>query len=622
VHFVAIFRSICQNGGMPKTPPLKSRTLASGRLRIGDEWNAINIIARTQTHPLKAVCELAENALDAGAREVVIIRRRTQHEIFLEIVDDGKGVARGPDGLPDFGRIATHVCDSMKRQLAEQERQGIHGEFGIGMLSFWSLGESLRIQSAGADGRLYEMQLGRGNRNYTICPVRGRLSTGGTRVAVGPLLPATRSLVTGEKLQRYLSEELRDRIRNSGARVRVLDRVTHKQFDVEPREFSGERLALPARQATAFGDLLVELYNCDGDDGERGVAICKDGTRVLRDIGELEQFQHSPWIDGRVQGVLDFGAFSLAPGTRSGIVPDERLGAFCEAVQAIEPEVLAEISRRDQAESARASRDILRQVHRAFVSALRDLPSNEYLFFDIPDAKSATGKPGAPSDEPPTAPGMPMHQPARHLAQDDTQAEPDQILFPLEAGPLASVRITPRIARREPGVACRLSAVAHDANGMAILAGVEFEWRVAEGPGVLGAIDGGCCSVTSTETGQVVVEVHAKQSGLTATDRATVKFRKDFGDTDADSGRGLPSYRLEAEHGRMWRSRYDLAKNEIVINSAHRDFIASKLTAAKHRRYVGKLYAKEVVLINFPHDPAAEVLERLIELTLRTEDVL
>ena len=609
---------------MPKKPPSNTRTLASGKLRIGDEWNAINIIARTQTHPLKAVCELAENALDAGAREVVIIRRREQHDIYLEIVDDGRGVARGDDGLPDFGRIATHVCDSMKRQLAEQERQGIHGEFGIGLLSFWSLGEAFRMQSSGADGRLYEMLLGRGKRTYTIRPTRGRLSTGGTRVSVGPLLTATRGMVTGEKLQRYLSEELRDRIRNTRAKVLVIDRVTHKQFAVEPREFSGEPISVVARPATAFGEIKVELYfSPDNDSAERGVAVCKDGTRVLRDIAELEQFQHSPWTDGRVEGVLDFGAFSLSPGTRSGIVPDERFTAFCEAVHAIEPEILADISRRDQAESSRASRDILRQVHKAFVSALRDLPSNEYMFFDIPDPKTALGKPAAVADYRQTADsGMEINSPKQQPGEDDTQAEPEQILLPLEAGPLASVRISPRNARREPGSDCRLTAQARDGGGIALAVGVEFDWRIVDGPGVVHSIEGAACSVTSAEEGQIVVEVLAKQNDLTATDQVTVKFRKDFGDDDSDSGKGLPSYRLEADHGRAWRSRYDVAKNEIVINSAHRDFITSKLTAAKHRRYVGKLYAKEVVLINFPHDSAADVLERLIELTLRTEDVL
>ena len=84
----------------------------------------------------------------------------------------------------------------------------------------------------------------------------------------------------------------------------------------------------------------------------------------------------------------------------------------------------------------------------------------------------------------------------------------------------------------------------------------------------------------------------------------------------------MPSYRLEAEHGQARRSSYSPSANEIVINSAHRDFLASKTTLAKHRRYIGKLYAKEVVLINFPHESPSEVMERLIEITLRTEDAL
>ena len=35
---------------------------ASGNLRIGDNWNAITIIALSQSNPLKAVAELVENS--------------------------------------------------------------------------------------------------------------------------------------------------------------------------------------------------------------------------------------------------------------------------------------------------------------------------------------------------------------------------------------------------------------------------------------------------------------------------------------------------------------------------------------------------------------------------------
>ena len=122
---------------------------ATGTLKIGDQWNAITIIAHSQTHPLKAICEFTENAIDAGAAHVRITRRRSAGKTYLEVADDGRGVAADAEGVPDFGRIATHLCDSMKRQLTANQRRGVHGEFGIGLLSFWSLGEELRIDGFG-----------------------------------------------------------------------------------------------------------------------------------------------------------------------------------------------------------------------------------------------------------------------------------------------------------------------------------------------------------------------------------------------------------------------------------------------------------------------------------------
>ena len=55
------------------------------------------------------------------------------------------------EGAPNFRYVATHICDSMKRYL--EEREGVHGEFGIGLLGFWSVAEELRLASRGSDGR-------------------------------------------------------------------------------------------------------------------------------------------------------------------------------------------------------------------------------------------------------------------------------------------------------------------------------------------------------------------------------------------------------------------------------------------------------------------------------------
>jgi hypothetical protein len=45
--------------------PARDPSQARGRLRIGDDWNAITIIALSQSNPLKAIAELVENSIDA-----------------------------------------------------------------------------------------------------------------------------------------------------------------------------------------------------------------------------------------------------------------------------------------------------------------------------------------------------------------------------------------------------------------------------------------------------------------------------------------------------------------------------------------------------------------------------
>ena len=585
-------------------------TVATGTLRIGDQWNAITIIAHSQTHPLKAICELVENALDAGGRRIRILRRRQRGAVFLEIEDDGQGVAADAQGDPDFGRIATHLCDSMKRHLDARGRKGVHGEFGIGLLSFWALGEELRMLSAAAGGRPAELHLVRGQREYAIRPVRGRIVTEGTRIVVGPLLDATRKVVTGEKIARYLSAELRDRIRSTGARILVADRIARQEVAVTPREFTGERLDLPRRYATPRGEVHVEIYlRSEGEAGDGGIGLCKDGTRVLKEIADLLPFQHAPWTDRRLEGAIDFEPLTLAPGTRSGVVPDDAFEALVTAAATIEADLAKALTDREQAETERASRQLLKQVHKAFVTALAELPSEEYVYFDIPKpATTGEAAPGTavPGGEPPPGRKSPAAEP---------------LLFPPEPGPLHAVRIAPRRPRRPPGGTARLTARAGDAAGLPITAGVAFSWRLVAGEATLVAEDS-TCAVTGAATGTATVAVTAVQGGVEATDQVEVRFLEGVGDEDGPTQRGLPSYRLEAEHGQPWRSRYDSRRNEIVINSAHRDFLASRVSPAKHRRYIGKLYAKEVVLSNFPHETPAQALERLVEITLRTEESL
>ena len=48
---------------------MKFKNKDSGKLRIGDDWNAIRIIALSQSNPLKAIAGFVQNSIDAHTNQ-------------------------------------------------------------------------------------------------------------------------------------------------------------------------------------------------------------------------------------------------------------------------------------------------------------------------------------------------------------------------------------------------------------------------------------------------------------------------------------------------------------------------------------------------------------------------
>jgi Histidine kinase-, DNA gyrase B-, and HSP90-like ATPase len=305
---------------------MKSKQNDRGKLKIGDDWNAIRIIALSQSNPLKAIAEFVENSIDAGAKVVSITRGREHGAHYLAIKDDGNGVPRDAAGLPDFKYVATHICDSIKRRLkSDGLRKGPQGEFGIGLLSFWTVGENLTMISTGADQRAYQMVMSKGDPAYEVGARRTLFSEKGTELKISPLLEGIRSL-SGEKMQWYLASELRDRIRASGVRVTIIDRLARRQYEVEPRQFAGRLLhQLPAIR-TPYGEAYAELYLAEPSQNSK-VALTRIGTRVIEDLATLPSLARAPWQSGYLQGLIDVPFLTLTPGTRTGIIQDEYFAA-------------------------------------------------------------------------------------------------------------------------------------------------------------------------------------------------------------------------------------------------------------------------------------------------------
>ncbi|MFH0909049.1 MAG: ATP-binding protein [bacterium] len=589
------------------------RAAEKGRLRIGDDWNAITIIALSQNNPLKAVAEFVENSIDAQAQHITITRGREKGEHYLRIVDDGQGVPRDENGLPNFRYVATHVCDSIKRRLKSGGAEGVQGEYGIGLLSFWTVGEHLALTSGGADGRSYQMLMQKGRPDYQVIPRRTLLPHEGTALEVKPLLPGLRQL-SGEKIQWYLAAELRDRIRQSGVKIRVLDRQARKEYDVAPRQFSGRLLHQLPPAAASQGDVYIELYLAAPDHGRR-VGLHRNGTRVIEDLAQIEVFQRPPWTEGWLEGLIDAPFLNLTPGTRTGIVHDEALESLRRALEPIEEKLHEIIAEQKRAEEERASHEVLKTIRRAFREALMALPAEEYDWFDLHGKAAGAGAIRA-------CPAVDMDG----EAPDEAENGYGQKRFFEFAGPLFSVRVSPASCVVPVGQSRPLRAIPRDSSRRLVEEGLSFEWRVIEGEGCIEHGGGELATfVAGAEPCLVRVHVRARQgdieceaeSVITVTDSLLPEPTPAAGQKE-----GLPGYTFRRAPGELWRSRYERDQNVIVINNAHRDYVYASRNKALKLRYICRLFAKELVLKNFPGFTPDQLLERMIELSLYTEENL
>ena len=85
---------------------------------------------------------------------------------------------------------------------------------------------------------------------------------------------------------------------------------------------------------------------------------------------------------------------------------------------------------------------------------------------------------------------------------------------------------------------------------------------------------------------------------------------------------GLPGYTFKKAAGELWRSKYETELNVIVINNGHRDFVYASKNRSLKIRYICRLFAKEMVQKNFLGSSPDQLLERMIELSLYTEENL
>ncbi|MEK7689600.1 MAG: ATP-binding protein [Bdellovibrionota bacterium] len=611
----------------PKRVAKRAEKGESGQLKIGNQWSAITIIALSQSNPLKAIAEFVENSIDAKAKRITIYRGKEAGAHYLRIHDDGNGIPLNEEGLPDFKFVATHICDSIKRRMKADGALGIQGEFGIGLLSFWTVGEQLTLRSAGRDGKSYQMSMRKNESRFSVRRCRTLFAQTGTELEISPLLAGLRQF-SGEKLQWYLASELRNRILEAGVEIKIVNRNAKAEYRVEPRKFTGRRLQIAESPDLRALGLRAELY-IDTPKPENRVALCRQGTRVLESISDLDEGLSKIWTSGYLQGLVDCPNLSLTPGTRLGIVRDASYSDFCVALASIQIQLESEVAQQLSAEEARASKNTLFSLQRAFKEALQALPQEEYDWFDLREKKSSKWlKSGTGTSQESSEVGS---ADAMHSGSDgDRAADPaplqQQRAFFDFPGPLFSARISPA-STLVPVLASRaLKVVARDRKGQAVRDGLCYTWTLLEGGGTLANTEGEILEFTApAEPGLTRISVKAKQGQIECEAIAVITVTATLSEAkkeDGPIGRGLPGYTFQRAPGESWRSRYDEARNLVLINNGQRDFVFAARSNPLKLRYLCRLFTKELVQRNFPGASPSELLERMIEVGLYAEENL
>ncbi|MDO9171796.1 MAG: ATP-binding protein, partial [bacterium] len=363
-----------------------------GTVRPHDPFELIRWLAYSQPDPRKALAELVQNSLDAGAGNVRITRLRVKGTPCLRIWDDGNGV------IPEFDRtaalrfIATNIGHSRKRNLSVQERHALmtQGQYGIGLLGFWSLGERLEMRTSVPGQQPMRLVLHRDDSRFEIEPLRGRLllDERWTEILVLGIHPGAQSILPGRRAADYLAAELRGQLLSRDVNLVYEDHMSRgraqKVITIRPRRFLGEKLAgFDSLEVPGHAPIRLELHlrspataagtAADDGAGDDSLAVYAAGTAVARGFAELASLglDHAPWTDTRLSGMVDFPDFTVAPGSRRGVVNDAAAEAFAVALASLEPALVATLAEIDRRRAEELDRTLIRDLQRAFRDLLR-----------------------------------------------------------------------------------------------------------------------------------------------------------------------------------------------------------------------------------------------------------
>lgn len=357
------------------------------RFSTRDDWDLIKHIGQMlSTNPLRSIKELVDNSIDAFARDPsyspkmgkivkVEIDKNGTHA-HIKVTDNALGWEPDSAGTPNFEFSVQHIGDSIKKYLKEYQKareEGVAiGQYALGLLSFWALGDRLTVFSRcllpdGKIGICSKMVWLRYVENAVIIddvkPPNELAKSSGCVMIIDQLEKARMSLVTGNQLKKYLSRACRSRLMKTGVTVEVY--YKGKKYIVKPKKYEGTPFPIKQYHTKGgFGSIELEIYlfppGVESPD-EYKVPIFAKGAKVHDDITQIEEMDVYPWNAKKVYGQIDYPYGTISP-SRNAFVNDAFLEAFILAMK----EITEKLSRQIEEIEARKRRRYRKKFYKAF----------------------------------------------------------------------------------------------------------------------------------------------------------------------------------------------------------------------------------------------------------------
>jgi hypothetical protein len=277
---------------------------------------------------------------------------------------------------------------------------------------------------------------------------------------------------------------------------------------------------------------------------------------VIEDLSTLPGLDHAPWVSRYVQGLVDVPFLNLTPGTRNGIIQDERYAELMDALKLLETHVKGLIEEQQRAEEEQASQQSLKAIQKAFHEAMLALPREEYDWFDVQGRARREG--GGTANSP--VGGLAADAEWEEIVPGVSEAKPSdspQRQFFDFAGPLFSVVVSPAASTTPLNETRTFRALPRDRSRRRVVEDLQFAWELTEGQGTLqGVTDQEVEYRAPAIPGLARLKVTVPQREITMRAEALITVTDSLESSMSPAvvnTRGLPGYTFERAAGELWR---------------------------------------------------------------------